>query len=85
MQSLSAAKKLLPGVLFLLLATMAPLLPCVAVTVEEIYGDHHRQVGEQCQRHGHGDGDDRQQLIFSRRDLQYFRVALELEGARAVL
>lgn len=39
MQSLSVAKKLLPGALFLLLALMAPLPPCVAVTVEEIYDD----------------------------------------------
>ncbi len=39
MQSLSAVKKLLPGILFLLLAAMAPLRPCVAVTVEEIYDD----------------------------------------------
>ncbi len=39
MQSLSVAKKLLPGILFLLLAAMAPLPPCIAVTVEEIYDD----------------------------------------------
>lgn len=39
MQSLSVAKKLLPGALFLLLALMAPLPPCIAVTVEEIYDD----------------------------------------------
>lgn len=39
MQSLSVAKKLLPGVIFLLLAAVAPLPPCVAVTVEEIYDD----------------------------------------------
>ena len=39
MQSLSVAKKLLPGILFLLLAVSAPMPPCVAVTIEEIYGD----------------------------------------------
>ena len=39
MRSLSLAKKLLPGALFLLLAVMASLRPCVAVTVEEIYDD----------------------------------------------
>ena len=39
MQSLGVAKKLLPGVLFLLLATFASLPPCVAVTIEEIYDD----------------------------------------------
>ena len=39
MQSLSVAKKLLPGALFLLLAAMAPPSPCIAVTVEEIYDD----------------------------------------------
>lgn len=39
MQSLSVAKKLLPGALFLLLALMAPLPPCIAVTIEEIYDD----------------------------------------------
>ena len=38
-QSLSVAKKLLPGALFLLLAVVAPLPPCIAVTVEEIYDD----------------------------------------------
>ena len=40
MQSLSVVKKLLPGLLFLLLAAMVPLRPCVAVTVEEIYDDN---------------------------------------------
>ncbi|MXW22592.1 MAG: hypothetical protein F4X55_07550 [Candidatus Dadabacteria bacterium] len=39
MQSLSVVKKLLPGALFLLLVVMAPLPPCIAVTVEEIYDD----------------------------------------------
>ena len=39
MQSLSIANKFLPGILFLLLATFAPLPPCVAVTIEEIYDD----------------------------------------------
>ena len=39
MQSLSVANKLLPGILFLLLAAFAPLPPCVAVTIEEIYDD----------------------------------------------
>ena len=39
MQSLSVAKKLLPGVFFLLLAVSAPMPPCIAVTVEEIYDD----------------------------------------------
>ena len=39
MQSLNIAKKLLPGVLFLLLGAFAPLTPCVAVTIEEIYDD----------------------------------------------
>ena len=38
MQPLSVAK-ILPGILFLLLATFAPSLPCVAVTIEEIYDD----------------------------------------------
>ena len=39
MQSLSVAKKLLPGILFLLLAVFSPLPTCVAVTIEEIYDD----------------------------------------------
>ena len=39
MYPLSVAKKLLPGILFLLLAVFSPLLPCVAVTIEEIYDD----------------------------------------------
>ena len=40
MQSLSDAKKFLPGTLFLLLAIFAPLHPCIVVTVEEIYSDY---------------------------------------------
>lgn len=40
MQPLNLAKKLLPRILFLLLAVMAPLPPCVAVTIEEIYDDN---------------------------------------------
>ena len=40
MRSLSVAKKLLPGILFLLLAVLAPAAPCVAVTIEEIYDDN---------------------------------------------
>ena len=39
MQPLSVAKKLLPGILFLLLAVFAPLPRCVAVEIEEIYDD----------------------------------------------
>ena len=39
MQPLSVANKLLPGILFLLLAAFAPPLPCAAVTIEEIYSD----------------------------------------------
>ena len=39
MQSLRVATKLLPGILFLLLAVSAPLPLCIAVTVEEIYDD----------------------------------------------
>ena len=39
MQSLSVASKLLPGILFLLLAVFSPLPTCVAVTIEEIYDD----------------------------------------------
>jgi hypothetical protein len=39
MQSLSVAKKLLPKILFLLLAAMTPFHPCVAVTIEKIYDD----------------------------------------------
>lgn len=39
MHPLSVAKKLLPGILFLLLAALAPVPPCVAVTIEEIYDD----------------------------------------------
>ena len=38
MQPLSVAK-ILPGILFLLLAAFSPTLPCVAVTIEEIYDD----------------------------------------------
>ena len=38
MQPLSVAK-ILPGILFLLLAAFAPPPPCVAVTIEEIYDD----------------------------------------------
>lgn len=39
MQSLSVAKKLLPGILLFLLAAFAPLLPSAAVTIVEIYED----------------------------------------------
>lgn len=39
MQSLRVATKLLPGILFFLLAVSAPLPLCIAVTVEEIYDD----------------------------------------------
>ena len=39
MQPLSTANKLLPGILFLLLAVLAPPPPCIAVTIEEIYDD----------------------------------------------
>ena len=38
MQPLSVAK-ILPGILFFLLAAFSPTLPCVAVTIEEIYDD----------------------------------------------
>ena len=39
MQSLSFAKKILPGILLFLLAAFAPLLPSAAVTIVEIYED----------------------------------------------
>ena len=39
MQPLNIAKKLLPGIFFLLLAVFSPPPPCVAVTIEEIYDD----------------------------------------------
>ena len=39
MQPLSVANKLLPGILFILLAAFAPPLPGQAVTIEEIYSD----------------------------------------------
>lgn len=39
MQPLSAVKKLLPGILFLLLAVFSPLPLCLAVTIVEIYDD----------------------------------------------
>ncbi len=39
MQSLSTLKEFLPGILFFLLAAFAPMLPCVAVTIVEIYND----------------------------------------------
>ena len=39
MQSLNIAKKLLPGILFLLLAVFSPLPRCAAVTIEAIYDD----------------------------------------------
>lgn len=39
MQPLSVAKKLFPGILFLLLAVFSPLPRCLAVTIVEIYDD----------------------------------------------
>ena len=39
MQPLSVANKLLPGILFILLAAFAPPLPGQAVTIEDIYSD----------------------------------------------
>ena len=40
MQSLKVANRLLPGIFSLLLAVSAPLLPCAAVTIVEIYDDN---------------------------------------------
>ena len=36
---IKSRKRLFPGILFLLLAALAPVAPCVAVTIEEIYDD----------------------------------------------